>query len=140
MLIIEKNHKNPAKLTKLLCKLFYKYDKRQNNLIKENLKLTKENNDLKIKNQALEDGITRILFDSQNPNNSLNNMLLLEKSQDVFIMEELKNMFDNDLTTLEKLSSLTNLKNSNSSLGNLISLSEEKRKLDKKSKLEEEGY
>ncbi|WP_055328855.1 hypothetical protein [Paraclostridium sordellii] len=95
---------------------------------------------MKIKNQALEDGITRILFDSQNPNNSLNNMLLLEKSQDVFIMEELKNMFDNDLTTLEKLSSLTNLKNSNSSLGNLISLSEEKRKLDKKSKLEEEGY
>lgn len=88
-------HKKPQELTHLMIKLFEKERKKSKETQIE-LSKQKEINKLLMQNiEALEDGITNLIFHSQSPNNSLNNMLNLSKSADSICYDELKNMFGN---------------------------------------------
>lgn len=143
ILIVNKNYKNPQKLIKLLSVYFFKQDTKIKNLLGENLKLVEQNNKLVNKSKHLEDGITRIMFDSQSAHNSLSNMFNLEKSQDSFILEELNYMFDNDLSKLERLTNIGSSNtqtNENSSLSNVIEIQKQKLKAKKQQKFEEDGF
>lgn len=93
IMLVNDLHKKPQELTDRLISLF---EKERNNLRKAKceLKEAKEKNEQLIQKVSdLEDGITNLIYQSQNPNNSLNNMLDLSKSADSICYDELKNMF-----------------------------------------------
>ena len=144
--IIQKNYKNVSKLTSLIVQHFNKIKKTNKSLLDNNLKLEEENKRLKERYKKLEDGITTIMFNSQNPNNSLNDMLTFQKSQDKFISDELNMMFEDGNTRFEKLSNLSvealspNSSNEVNNLQNIISLQSRKKVQERISSLEDEGF
>lgn len=144
--IINKNIKNPNKLTSLLCHYLKKQKDRTAIIANENIKLSEENRLLKDKIRLLEDTYTNLFFNSQIPNNSLNDMLSLSKSQDKFICEELENMFDDGLYRFKILANLEykddSIENTAqfNKLQNIISLDEKKKEAQRQKELEDEGY
>lgn len=142
--IIDKNIKDPNKMTSLLCHYLKKQKNKTAIIINENIKLSDENRHLKNKIILLEDVYTNLFFNSQIPNNSLNDMLSLSKSQDKFICEELENIFEDGLNRFNTLanldSNLTEGLNPNNQLQNIISLKEKKKQTQRIKELEEEGF
>lgn len=112
-------------------------------VIDENIKLSDDNRNLKNKISILEDTYTNLFFNSQVPNNSLNDMLSLEKSQDKFICEELENMFEDGLNRFNMLANLDYdyaTANENHRLQNIINLEEKKKQNQRLKELEDEGF
>ena len=144
--IINRNIKTPNKMTELLCIYLKKEKDKVSTLINENIELTNQVRNLKSKNQMLTDIYTNLFFNSQNPNNSLYDMLSLKKMNDKFICEELEHMYDDGLERFKILANLdfnqptTYTKDTTYYLQNLVNLEEEKRKLQKIKDLEDEGF
>lgn len=141
--IVNRNIKNPDEMKNLLCIYLKKEKDKIANLSKENIKLTNEVRELKNKNQVLSDTYTNLFFNSQNPNNSLNDMLSLTKIDDKFICDELESMFDDGLSRFNVLANLdydSSLSTNNHSLQNIISLNEKKMQNQRAKELEDEGF
>ena len=86
-----------------MIKLF-KRDKRTiAELEKENKELKEKLSKEQDKNNKLEKGVTNLFFASSSPNNSMENMINLSKSEDAFAYNELKNMFNADEERIKKL-------------------------------------
>lgn len=103
ILLVSDLHTQPEVLTRRLVKVF-KRDKRTI------IELEKENKELKEKlaieedkNNKLETGVINLFFASSSPNNSMENMINLSKSEDSFSYNELKNMFNSDEERIRKL-------------------------------------
>ena len=130
-------------MTALLCHYIKKQNDKMKIVIDENIKLSDDNRNLKNKISILEDTYTNLFFNSQVPNNSLNDMLSLEKSQDKFICEELENMFEDGLSRFNMLANLDYdcaPANDNNKLQNIINLEEKKRQNQRLKELEDEGF
>ena len=147
--IIQKNYKNIPKLTKLIVSHFRGLKEKNKTLLDENLKLESQVRKFKIQVERLENGITTIMFNSQNPNNSLNDMLTLKKHQDVFISDELESMFEDGNSRFEKLCNYnvmntvdenSEVKDDNIKLQNIIALENSKAKEKRKKLLEDDGF
>lgn len=132
--MINNLHKKPQELTRLMIKLFEKERKKAKETQIE-LAKQRELNELLIQNiEALEDGITNLIFHSQSPNNSLNNMLNLSKSADSICYDELKNMFGNT-DRFERFKTIEIEKEKD----NIVSI-EELNRLKRLKELENEGF
>lgn len=131
--MINSLHKNPQKLIQMMSRLFDKERKKILKLEADYKKLKEDNYNLLNKIENLETGITNLIFYSQNPNNSLNNMLNISKSEDSICYDELVNMF-NDINRFERI----NFKNESCS-ENVISIDEANR-LKRLKELEEDGF
>lgn len=142
--IVNKNIKDPNKLTALLCHYIEKQKNKVAILLDENIKLSNENKDLKSKISLLEDTYTNIFFNSQIPNNSLNDMLSLSKTQDGFICEELENMFEDGLDRIRRLGNLdptlTEGSTQHNHLQSIININEKKKQIQRVKDLEDEGF
>ena len=96
IMLVNDLHNEPQSLTRRLIKLF-KRDKRTiAELEKENKELKEKLSKEQDKNNKLEKGVTNLFFASSSPNNSMENMINLSKSEDAFAYNELKNMFNAD--------------------------------------------
>lgn len=146
--IIERNYKNPNKMTNLICSYIRKEQKQKQKILEENIKLAEENVKLRNQNIKIEDSFTNIFFNSQFTNNSLNDMMTCKKSGDAFIREELNNMF---VDGLERINRLTNVVNDysimedtspseNNKLDNLVQLGKKKREEKRMEDFENEGF
>lgn len=131
--MINSLHKKPQKLIQRMSNLFDKERKKTSQIEGELKRLKEVNYQLEKKIEALETGITNLIFYSQNPNNSLNNMLRLSKSGDSICYDELVNMF-NDTNRFERVNSQ---KESDSE--NIISIDEINR-LKRLKELEDDGF
>lgn len=144
--IVNRNIKNPNKMTSLLCHYVKKQKDKIATILGENIKLTDENKNLKSKIALLEDTYTNIFFNSQIPNNSLNDMLSISKSHDAFISEELENMFEDGLSRFKALANLdyssvsTEGSTQHNTLQSVISINEKKREMQREKELEDEGF
>ena len=141
--IIDKNINDKNKVTALLCHYIKKQKDKMKIVIDENIKLSDDNRNLKNKISILEDTYTNLFFNSQVPNNSLNDMLSLEKSQDKFICEELENMFEDGLNRFNMLANLDYdyaTANENHRLQNIINLEEKKKQNQRLKELEDEVF
>ncbi|QJA08773.1 hypothetical protein HF520_07360 [Romboutsia sp. CE17] len=103
IMLVNDLHNEPQSLTRRLIKLF-KRDKRTiAELEKENKELKEKLSKEQDKNNKLEKGVTNLFFASSSPNNSMENMINLSKSEDAFAYNELKNMFNADEERIKKL-------------------------------------
>lgn len=146
--IIERNYKNPTKMTNLICSYIRKEQKQKEKILEENMKLTEENQKLRNQNIKMQDSFTNIFFNSQFPGNSLNDMMTCEKSGDAFIQSELNNMFEDGLARIEALANIannysTNKDNNpskNKELQNLIQLDKKRRENERMEDFNNEGF
>jgi len=142
--IVNKNIKDPNKLTALLCTYVKKQKNKVATVLDENIKLTNENKALKDRIEILENTYLNIFFNSQIPNNSLNDMLSLSRTQDGFISEELENMFEDGLDRIRGLGNLdptlTEGSGQYNSLQNIINIAEKKEEMERMKQLEDEGF
>lgn len=113
LLIVKDNHKSPQKMELLLRKYLNRMSKKYNGINKTNERLLKENKDLKNTVIEIQDAMTNIMFLSQSPYNSLNDMLNVVNDGDKYITFEIENMWDDGTKRLEMLSSLSNNVNNN---------------------------
>lgn len=103
VMLVNDLHDEPEVLTRRLIKIFKKSKRtiieleRENKELKENLSKEKD------KNSKLEKGVTNLFFASSSPNNSMENMVNLSKSEDAFAYNELKNMFNSDEERIRQL-------------------------------------
>ncbi|WP_160689273.1 hypothetical protein [Clostridium sp. C2-6-12] len=126
-------YKKPQELTKYLISIFEKERKKAKNTETE-LKDAKDKIDiLEDKIANLEEGIANLIYQSQSPNNSLNNMMNLSTSTDSICYDELKHMFDNT-NRFERLKN-----NSEQQVEGVISIDEINRQKRLK-ELEEDGF
>lgn len=140
--IIEKNYKNPTKMTNLICNYIRRQKKKTKRILDENIKLSEENQQLKNQLTKMDDCFTNIFFNSQFPNNSLNDMMTCQKSNDKFIQSELNNMFSDGLQRIEML---TNINydcgpQTDNQLQNIINLDRKKRGEQRVKEAEDEGF
>ena len=93
---VDKFHKNPHELSNRIIKLFEKDRKRLESLSKQNDLLNQEV--IKLRNQVktLEKGFLTLFFNSNNSNNSLNDVISLKRQGDSIVLDELKNIFNYD--------------------------------------------
>lgn len=144
--IVDKNIKNPNKMTSLLCYYFKKQRDKLETISNENIRLSNENKYLKDKITMMEDIYTNLFFNSQSPNNSLNDMLSFNKIHDTFVNEELENMFEDGLTRFKILANLdypnssTESLNSHYQLQSIIDFKKKKKQSQRLKELEDEGF
>jgi hypothetical protein len=101
-LIVNALHKNPAKLTNKLSKIFNSERKRKDLIEAKNKKLKEENDRLKLKIAKMTEAMANFVYQSQSPDNSLNNMLNITKSRDSVCYEEFKEMFAHENGKIKK--------------------------------------
>lgn len=132
--LVNNLHKKPQELIKCLVKI---YDKERTLLEDTKKALEKEqtiNKELQEQLKNYENGITNLIIQSQSPNNSLRNMLNLEKSADAICYDELKNMFNNNNERFKEL-----ISQQDNTKENVISM-DKLNKARRKSLLEDEGF
>lgn len=99
--LVKDYHKNPRKTSEIIIKNFLK-DKKKIEFLEERNRRLEENN-LKLKEDLnqFKNGFATIFFNSIESTNSLSDVMSLKKSEDIFIYDELKNMFNDDLSFIE---------------------------------------
>lgn len=101
--LVDKLHTKPEELSRRLCKLFDRQI-RENEMLKNRLSIEIEQKEvLRKKLEMMGTACTNIMFQSQSPNNSLNDMFKLRKEQDVIPYNELVSMFNEDEERINKL-------------------------------------
>ena len=96
-------HKKPAELSRRLCKLFNRQIQEKEMLNKRLEAVTKQNTEMRERIEMMDTALTNIMFQSQSPGNSLNNMFSLSKTEDEFCYKEFKNMFNNNEERINKM-------------------------------------
>lgn len=131
-ILIDKYGKSPECLKKKLVNLFEKDRKKitflqsENKMLQEKLRRTEDY--LK----RFQEGFGSMFYKSQSKNNSLKDVMTLVKSEDPIIVNELRGMFNNDLSRFQ-------MDNEFDNIGNKVIIPLETR--DKRRKeLEEEGF
>ncbi len=135
LLIVKDNLKSPQKMEFILRKYLNKMAKEHDKINKMNEELLEENKKLKNKVIEIQDAMTNIMFLSQSPYNSLNDMLNGVKDGDKYITFEIENMWDDGVKRLEILSSLSN---NSGNYNNIVDMQEKVREQRKK-KYEDRG-
>lgn len=114
IILVDKNHKEPEKLSKKLVSIFESDKKKIDRLNKELDKIKEENKRLKENLQDFQEGFLNMFFNSNQTDNSLADMLTVPRAKDGYISQELQNMFKDeyDLMIGEAMK-LVNTSNSN---------------------------
>lgn len=122
--LVNEYYKKPEVLYKKLAKVFEMDKNKLKNLEEENKKLKKEKEDLQKALQLFEREFASIFCNSRLANNSLVDVISMNKSKDSVVYNSLKNMFKD-----EKLEALYKSKETNSiDSNNVVSLRREERK------------
>ncbi|UOW66785.1 hypothetical protein [Paraclostridium bifermentans] len=103
VMLVNDLHNEPEVLTRRLIKVFKRSKRTVLELEKENKELKEKLSKEEDKNSKLEKGVTNLFFASTSPNNSMENMMNLSKSEDAFTYDELKNMFNSDEERIRRL-------------------------------------
>lgn len=105
--LVENLHSKPEKLITRLCRIF----ERKERIIKEyeerESKHKKQIEQLQQKIEMMDKALTNLMFQSQSPGNSLNDMFNMTKKEDSICRTEFKNMFNNDKERISALLELT---------------------------------
>ncbi len=122
--LVNEYYKKPEVLYKKLAKVFEMDKTKLKNLEEENKKLKKEKDDLQKALQSFEREFASIFCNSRLADNSLVDVISMNKSKDSVVYNSLKNMFKD-----EKLEALYKSKETNSiDSNNVVSLRREERK------------
>ncbi|GKX66900.1 hypothetical protein [Inconstantimicrobium mannanitabidum] len=125
-------HSKPEKLISRLCKIFERKEKLIGEYESREIKYIKQIAQLKQKLEMMDKGITNLMFQSQSPGNSLNDMFNMTQKEDSICFYELKNIFNNDN---ERIMGLLELTHSNEDSKNKILKLNSKLNNDKYSRL-----
>lgn len=114
--LIKDYNKNPRKTSEIIIKNFLKDKERIEFLEERNHRLEENNLKLKEDMKKFKNGFATIFFNSIESSNSLSDVMSLKKSEDIFIYDELKNMFNDDLSFIENNISKENTNKNNKDL------------------------
>ncbi len=115
IILVDKNHKDPEKLSKKLVSIFKSDKKKIDKLNKELDKIKEENKRLKQNLQDFQEGFVNMFLNSNQTDNSLADMLTVPRAKDGYISQELQNMFKDEYDSMVGLAmELANTTNSNS--------------------------
>lgn len=103
IMLVNDLHDEPEVLTRRLVKVFKRDRRMLAEIEKENRELKEKLSKEQDKNNKLQKGVINLFFASSSPNNSMENMINLSKSEDAFAYNELKNMFNADEERIKKL-------------------------------------
>jgi len=103
LVLVDNYHKNPQELSKRLVKLIGRERKNMVILKEQNEKLSIELAKAKKNLEVFEEGFATMFYCSTSANNSLNDVMSLKRSEDFFVYDELKNMFNRDESRLGKI-------------------------------------
>lgn len=92
--LLEDSKNVDDKLKLRLCKIFDKERKYKNELEKDLENIKRENKKLRQKIDMMEKSIINLMFQSQSPDNSLNDMFNATRSTDVICCREMENIFN----------------------------------------------
>lgn len=114
IILVDKNYKEPEKLSKKLISIFESDKKRIDKLSKELDKVKEQNKRLKQNLQDFQEGFLNMFFNSNQTDNSLTDILTVPRAKDGYISQELQDMFKDeyDLMIGEAMK-LVNISNSN---------------------------
>lgn len=143
ILMVDKYHKKPEELSRRLIKAFKRDRQRIKALEQRSDELRQEVCNLRDDLKRFERGFATMFMGSNDENNSLKDVITLNKSEDKKILKELKNMFNNDESKIAQIlsDSSNNDDISNKPITKVIDISN--RTIDKAkalSELEEEGF
>lgn len=122
--LVNDYYKKPEVLYKKLAKVFEMDKNKLKNLEEENKKLKKEKDDLQKALQSFEREFASIFCNSRLADNSLVDVMSMNKSKDYLVYDGLKNMFnDEKLVELSKTNGINNI-----DTNNVLSLKREERR------------
>ena len=122
--LVNEYYKKPEVLYKKLAKVFEMDKTKLKNLEEENKKLKKEKEDLQKALQLFEREFASIFCNSRLADNSLVDVMSMNKSKDSLVYDGLKNMFnDEKLVELSKTNGINNI-----DTNNVLSLKREERR------------
>lgn len=123
-------YKRPAELSKRLCKIFNRKIEEKEMLDKRLEAVMKQNTELRERIEMMDTALTNIMFQSQSPGNSLNNMFRLSKDEDAFCYGEFVNMFNNNEERINKIikSTYASVSHEGSGDSNVLPISGKKNK------------
>jgi hypothetical protein len=101
--LVEKYHKNPPELSKRLINLFECDRRKVESLREQNEKLNQELIKRREDMRLLERGFATIFYNSNNLDNSMKDVISLKKSGDTSVLDELKNMFNQNESKIGRL-------------------------------------
>lgn len=133
LIMVDKFHNKPQELSKRLIKAFEKDRKKAKSLKEQNDKLNTELAKLRKNINLIEQGFATVFYNSIYTDNSINDVMSLKKTGDLYVRDELKKMFNKDEDKIAKIL------NQNSKLNddkNVINIQD---KAKARTKLEEEG-
>lgn len=121
--LVNNLYTQPTKLILRLRKIFEKERKEKELFKAEKEKYKKKYEETLSKLQMHEKAVTNLMFQSQSPDNSLNDMFNMSKSSDEICCNELSNIFDNSKERLNVLLNPMLEKNDEDAANKIISMS-----------------
>lgn len=100
IILVDKNHKEPEKLSKKLVSIFKSDKKKIDKLNKELDKIKEENRRLKENLNDFKEGFVNMFLNSNQTDNSLVDMLTVPRAKDGYISQELQNMFKGEYDSM----------------------------------------
>lgn len=97
IVLVDKYHKQPELLTKRLCNIFNSDKQKITKLTNEINNLEEENKKLKEQLGDFKRGFATVFLNSNSTENSLEDVLSIQRAKDGYICDELQNMFKGDL-------------------------------------------
>lgn len=120
LILVDKYKDKPQELSKKLVKIFESDRKKMDLLSEQNKKLNKEITSLREQKKQLEEGFTTVFYNSIYTDNSMNDVMSINKSGDSHMLESLKTMFNEDENKLNQI--LSPKKQGGTARSNLVNL------------------
>lgn len=120
LILVDKYKYKPQELSKKLVKIFESDRKKMDLLSEQNKKLNKEITSLREQKKQLEEGFTTVFYNSIYTDNSMNDVMSINKSGDSHMLESLKTMFNEDENKLNQI--LSPKKQGGTARSNLVNL------------------
>lgn len=106
--LVSKYKNKPKDLILRLCKLFESKEKKIGALREENKRLSEEVLRLRENQKKFELGFTTMFYNSMYVDNSMNDVMSLKKTGDLYVVDEINNMFNNDKHKMNQMFKVTN--------------------------------